>query len=163
MPKEYLRQTNFNGGEMDPRMHGRRDVKTYYAMLGLAENVFISPLGPITRRWGTFFVDYVRRQLQPVEVLVGYIVTANGGTEADLLSADGTLFMTEQDMGADDHLLFTIDFGAPVQVSLVDLIDYRVQPAEATPAEPPPFEYPYPTPQPGDIPIYDPGEIVFDP
>lgn len=146
MPQEYLRQSNFNGGELDPRMHGRRDVKTYYAMLAQAENVWLSPLGEIARRPGLPFIDYVRHKLALVPFDAGMVVTANGGTEADLVAEDGDLFTTEQDLAAEDHWLVTIDFGGPVTIGLVDVVDYGVKPVAAPPGDPPPIEYPFPEP-----------------
>lgn len=143
MPQEVLKQTNFNGGELDPRMLGRTDLKAYYTMIAAGENVETSPIGTLLRRPGTVFVDYARHVLQPVNYGLDMILTANGGDPAELL-APGQYFETEQDLGPGDHWLVTIDFGAAVEISAVDVIDYCVKPeVSAEPPAPPPFEYPY--------------------
>lgn len=147
MPQEIFRQTNFNGGELDPRMRGRRDVKTYYAMLDTALNLVTTPAGIIERRPGTSFVDYIRHKLDAVPVLVGYIAAPNGGDPADLMAEAGDLFETANPLGALDQVILTLDFGAVVRIGLVDLVDYAVKEAAApAPPEAPPFQYPYERP-----------------
>lgn len=150
MPQEILRQTNFNGGELDPRMHGRRELKSYSSMLAGAENVVTTPLGPLNRRPGTTFVDYCRHTLAEIPVAVAMVTCGNGPdpVTADHVQVNGVKASTIFDLGAADHLLITVDFGAPVEVSCIDLVDYAVIAAAADPAtaEPPPFVYPYPTP-----------------
>lgn len=162
MPQEVLRQTSFNGGELDPRIDGRRDVKSYFSMVALAENVATTPAGPLTRRPGTWFVDYARHQLQTLAFTAENVVTYNGGTPADLLT-EGAFFVTEQDLTDADHWLLTIDFGAPIEIAAVDVVDYCVKPEAAAEPEPPPFVYPYPPPVfdgPIDVgPIFEGGDL----
>jgi hypothetical protein len=43
------------------------------------------------------------------------------------LAADGTWFTTTADLGAADQVLLQIDFGAPQEVHLIDLIDYAAK------------------------------------
>lgn len=148
MPVEIIRQTNFNGGELDPRMRGRRDTKIFYTMLELGQNLVTTPAGTLEQRPGLTFVDYVRRQLQAVNVTAAMCTAPVGGAVSALVAEDGSIFETTTDLGADPQVLWQVDFGAPARVGAVDLVDYAVKETgggAATP-EPPPFQYPQPTP-----------------
>jgi hypothetical protein len=52
MPRAITLQTNFNSGELDPRLGARTDVKQYYQGAAIAKNVLSMPQGGIKRRPG---------------------------------------------------------------------------------------------------------------
>jgi len=51
------RQTNFGGGELDPRLWGRKDLKVYSAGARVLENFIPTHHGSLMSRPGTFFVN----------------------------------------------------------------------------------------------------------
>ncbi|MCK5919695.1 MAG: hypothetical protein KAG66_02060 [Methylococcales bacterium] len=57
MPRAIRLQTNFNSGEMDPRLANRTDVKQFYQGAATALNVVSSPQGGIQRRPGLRYLD----------------------------------------------------------------------------------------------------------
>lgn len=127
MPQEILRQSNFNGGELSPQAIGRRDLKAYASSLALCVNMLPMAEGPIRRRPGLKHVDLVRNRLERMAVTAPMLTTPNGGTAADAL--DGPGMETTAPMGAaDGYVVLEIDFGAPVEVGMVDLIDFLIKP-----------------------------------
>ena len=52
MPRAITLQTNFNSGELDPRLGARTDVKQYYQGAATAKNVLSMPQGGLKRRPG---------------------------------------------------------------------------------------------------------------
>jgi hypothetical protein len=52
MPRAITLQTNFNSGELDPRLGARTDVKQYYQGAATAKNVLSMPQGGMKRRPG---------------------------------------------------------------------------------------------------------------
>lgn len=145
MAQEIFKQVNFNAGEIDPRTEARSDLKLYYAALELAENLVTTPVGPIVRRPGTEFVGVARHVLEAVPFVGGDVAAPEGGTAAKIVDADGDLLKTTTPLGAADMVLLQIDFGAPVDIAVLDLIDFAaVDPAAVTPATPPVFAYPFP-------------------
>lgn len=146
MAQEPIRQVSFSNGELDPTMRARRDVKNYYASLETGTNIVTSPAGPASRRPGLTFIDYARHTLASVALTGGMVTAPAGGTSADVLTANGTAMATTTDLGALDQVLLVIDFGAPVRVGCVDLVDYCVKDAGAPPPTPPPFTYPWDIP-----------------
>jgi len=136
MPREVLRQSNFNGGELSPSAIGRRDLKAYASSLALARNLMVRAEGPIRRRPGLAHVDMVRNRLEPVTLDAGMVAMPNGGTPADLVSGAGTA--TTADLGAGDYVIATIDFGAPTAVGLIDLTDFALTGGGGTGSPAPP-------------------------
>ncbi len=56
MPKNFLNQHAFNGGEISPRAYGRKDVGSYRASLRLCKNFIPQTPGAAERRPGTEFL-----------------------------------------------------------------------------------------------------------
>ena len=56
MARIWQLQTNFNRGELDPRLVGRKDIQPYYSGAFNAENVVTLVQGGVRRRNGTEFV-----------------------------------------------------------------------------------------------------------
>jgi hypothetical protein len=149
MPREVVRQAVFSGGELDPSCIGRRDLKAYASSLAMSANLWPTPQGPIRRRGGLAHVDLVRNRLEVVALEAGFVTAPNGGTPADLV--DGSGFVTTTELQAvDGYVIAEIDFGAPVAVAMVDLVDYAFTEGGASP---PPHQYPWwRDDQPGVIP-----------
>jgi hypothetical protein len=147
MPVEIVRQSSFNGGELDPRMRGRRDVKAYYSMLETALNLIPAPTGGINQRPGFSFVDYVRRQLEEIPVTAAMLTSGNAANPQYALPGDGQVLETGNLIDIELEVV-TVDFGQPVEVALIDVVDYGVKETTGTPVDPaePPFVYPYTPP-----------------
>lgn len=125
MAQEILRQVNFNGGELSPQAVGRRDLKAYVSSLALALNMLATSEGPIRRRPGLRHVDLIRNRLEPSPFTEAMLSAPNGGDVADLAAGSG--FATTTPMEAvNPYVVVEIDFGAPVEIGLVDLIDFAV-------------------------------------
>ncbi|WP_338577790.1 hypothetical protein V8J38_02730 [Brevundimonas olei] len=126
MPQEILRQSNFNGGELSPQAVGRRDLKAYASSLALCVNMLPMAEGPIRRRPGLKHVDLVRNRLQRVNVTAAMLNAPNGGASAEVLGGVG--METTTALGASEgYVVLAIDFGAPVEVGMVDLVDFLIK------------------------------------
>nr|WP_312054623.1 hypothetical protein [Brevundimonas diminuta] len=126
MPQEILRQSNFNGGELSPQAVGRRDLKAYASSLALCVNMLPMAEGPIRRRPGLKHVDLVRNRLERVNVTAGMLSAPNGGAAAEVLGGAG--METTTALGVDGgYVVLALDFGAPVEVGMVDLIDFLIK------------------------------------
>lgn len=150
MAQEVLRQSNFNGGELAPSAVGRRDLKAYASSLALAVNCKITPEGPLLRRGGFRHVDMIRRRLEPVVLETATLTAPNGGVAGDVLGFGG--METATAVGSTDgYVVLEIDFGAPTEVAMFDLIDFvAVEPSLGDPdplPDPPPFQYPWERPE----------------
>lgn len=122
MAIEYLRQANWTNGELDPHMLGRRDVKAYHASLAAAENLLITPQGPLFRRPGLDHIARLRRALEEVPASTVHMTAPNGGDVADIGS---TGIATTVAMGTTNpYVVLTIDLVTAQRVDLVDLIDF---------------------------------------
>lgn len=144
MPVEILRQQNWNNGELDPHMLGRRDLKAYYNSAALIENVALMPQGAKRRRPGQPFVDYLRHEIEAVALDAATLTAPNGGTAANAAVEDGTRLVTTGGMGTDDpYVILEIDFGEAVEVHLVDVIDAGAQADGGESPLPPGIEYPW--------------------
>ena len=127
MPQEILRQSNFNGGELSPQAVGRRDLKAYASSLALCVNMLPMAEGPIRRRPGLKHVDLVRNRLERVDVTAAMLSAPNGGAAAEVLG--GTGMETTEALGVSEgYVVLQIDFGAPVEVGMVDLVDFLIKP-----------------------------------
>lgn len=146
MPQELFRQVSFNNGELDPLMRARRDTKNYFASLEYAENIVTTPGGPFSNRPGLLFVDYARHTLAAVPIDAGMVTAPVGGTVADVLAIDGASLTTTTDLGAGDQVLLSLDFGQPVEIAALDLVDFAVKGnGGADTVKPPPFTFPWGT------------------
>ena len=126
MPQEILRQSNFNGGELSPQAVGRRDLKAYASSLALCVNMLPMAEGPIRRRPGLKHVDLIRNRLETVAVTPEMLSAPNGGEAAQALTGGG--METTAGLGANGgYVVVEIDFGAPVEVGMVDLIDFLIK------------------------------------
>jgi hypothetical protein len=50
-------QSNFTGGELDPRAYARTDTQAYYSCAKNLQNCIVVPQGGVKRRFGTRYVD----------------------------------------------------------------------------------------------------------
>lgn len=140
MAREIYRQGNFTGGELDPACVGRRDLKAYTSSLALSVNLMPKPQGPLHRRPGLAHVSMVRNALAAVPTGGATVAVPNGGTAAHL--TDGTGFLSVTPIGTTaPYVVAEFDFGAPVEVGLIDLEDFAF--TEAGGAVPAPPQYPW--------------------
>lgn len=126
MPLEILRQVSWTGGELHPRLVGRRDLKTYYQSSAALENLLPTPQGPLLRRPGLAFVDLVRNPVTSVEIPGGAHTAPHGGDISSVINPEETTALVSvDDLGTlDPYSVIELDFGAPVTVHLVDVADY---------------------------------------
>lgn len=141
MAQEILRQVNFNGGELSPQAVGRRDLKAYASSLALALNMMATPEGPLRRRPGLRHVATIRNKLAVVSLDGAALAAPNGGEVEDL--DDGGLVTTTAIEATDPYVVLEIDFGAPVEVGLVDLTDFAMFESGGTPGDPAPPQLPW--------------------
>lgn len=134
MPQEILRQSNFNGGELSPQAIGRRDLRAYVSSLALCVNHMPRAEGPIRRRPGLAHVDRVRNRLELL-ALDDVVVTApNGGTAGAIL--DGSVLVTTTPIGTTDpYVIAEFEFADPVEVGLIDIINFSIVPTGYAPPE----------------------------
>lgn len=125
MAQEILRQSNFNGGELSPAAVGRRDLKAYASSLALAVNMQATPEGPLRRRGGFRHLDMIRRHLEPVVLETATLTAPNGGDPTQVLGFGGMETTTAME-ATDGYVILDIDFGAPTEVSMFDLVDFVV-------------------------------------
>lgn len=70
MPKLLLSQTNFNKGEISPRLYGRFDKDEIYKnALETADNAYVTPYGPILRRAGFKYIAEVKTSSKKVRLV----------------------------------------------------------------------------------------------
>jgi hypothetical protein len=146
MPVEIQRQVNFTGGELDPKVQSRRDIKAYLSSSAALNDVLILPQGPIVRRYGFAFVDRIRCPLQQVDVSGATWTSPHSAFTTAITAADGNRFYTdEQTVSATTAVPFIVieaDFAGPTTFGLVDLIDFDVS-SPQYPAETTPTTYPW--------------------
>ncbi len=146
MPKEVHRQANWNNGALDPKLLGRRDIKSYFNSAAVLENCLMTPQGPLDRRPGLRHISRVRNVLESVSV-EGATYTAPNGGDPSLAAAFGLAGLTTTtDMGATaPYVLFTMDLGTPKRVDVFDLVNFSVQPSGGggDPPIEPPVDYPW--------------------
>lgn len=140
MPQEVFRQGNFTGGELDPACVGRRDLKAYASTLALSINLMPKPQGPLHRRPGLAHVSMVRNTLEAVATGGATVTVPNGGTAANLTNDAG--FLSGTSIGTTNpYVVAEFDFGAPVEIGLIDLENFAF--TEAGGAVAPPPQYPW--------------------
>jgi len=140
MAQEVFRQAIFSGGELDPACIGRRDLKAYASSLALAVNCMPRPQGPLHRRPGLAHVSMIRNTLEAVATDGATVSVPNGGTAAGLTNGDG--FQSGTAVGTTDpYVVAEFDFGAPVEIGLIDLEDFAFSEGGGASAAPP--QYPW--------------------
>ena len=97
MPRTRIHQSNFSGGEVDPNLISRNDLKAYDKSLSTARNVICRNQGSVERRGGTYF----RADLGAVTRLEPFIFSGNQeyifafqNTQLKIYSSNGTLLQT---------------------------------------------------------------------
>jgi len=60
MTIQNIIQSNFASGELDPKVHGRSDLKLFQSGLELCENFIVEPQGPARFRTGSRYVNHTR-------------------------------------------------------------------------------------------------------
>lgn len=125
MPTEILKQRSWNAGEIDPDLLGRDDVSATKNGAALISDCLCLPQGPLTGRPGQTHNDLVRHELVALDLSAVTWAAPNGGTAGDAAAIDGTPVLTTADLAATNgYVVLTLDFGAPVTVGLVDVVDY---------------------------------------
>lgn len=54
-------------GELSPRVRGRTDVRTHYYGAREIENMYVTPLGPVSKRPGTYYIAEAAGQARVIE------------------------------------------------------------------------------------------------
>jgi hypothetical protein len=97
MPTTRIHQANFSGGEVDPNLISRNDLKAYEKSLATATNVIVRNQGAVERRGGSFY----RADLGAESRLEPFIFSSNQeyifafqNTVLKIYSTNGTLLQT---------------------------------------------------------------------
>ena len=97
MPVTRIHQSNFSGGEVDPNLISRNDLKAYEKSLTTAKNVICRNQGSVERRGGSFY----RANLSATSRLEPFIfsgsqeyIFAFQNTQLKIYSTNGTLLQT---------------------------------------------------------------------
>lgn len=144
MAEEILRQVNFTGGEIDPKLIGRRDFKGYYTSVVQGANTIVAPQGGIYRRPGLAHIDAIRGPMSKVSLVGANITPMSGGPASGILDGSSPLQTTAVMGTTDPYVVLEIDFPGPTGIGAVDVEDYAIVDTGATPSvpAPPPFYYP---------------------
>jgi len=97
MPVTRIHQSNFSGGEVDPNLISRNDLKAYEKSLTTAKNVICKNQGSVERRGGSYY----RANLSAKSRLEPFIfsgsqeyIFAFQNTQLKIYSTNGTLLQT---------------------------------------------------------------------
>lgn len=97
MPRTRIHQANFSGGEVDPNLVSRNDLKAYNKSLATATNVICRNQGAVERRGGSYFRADLGEQsrLEPF-IFSGSqeYIFAFQNTQVKIYSTNGTLLQT---------------------------------------------------------------------
>lgn len=112
-------------GVLDPLMAERSDTKFVQGSLADARNITMLPQGGYTEHGGTTHVCVTRRKPAAVAITAVMITNANGGTKANLLDGDRAVTFVTSAVNANPFVLFTVDYGAPTNLSHIDILDFK--------------------------------------
>jgi len=141
MAEEWFRQASFNGGEIDPQIGSRDDLKAYFKSLASCANMLPLAQGPVVRRPGLAFIHQLRNPLVALDLSAATPTAENGGTAANLLDGAAVELVTTAAMGTTDpYVICEIDFGATVQLHAVDLVDFAAVAGGTAEGDDPPGE-----------------------
>lgn len=121
MPKQYVVQSSFLSGVLDPRAAARVETDAYNNGLLRGVNIEPSQLGGMKRRRGLRFRDTLPNQL--TRVTAGVTITApNGGTTANANDDSETVVLTTTtNVGTNDpYVVVHYDLGAATDVLFAD-------------------------------------------
>lgn len=114
-------------GVLDPLMVERNDTKFVQGSLADALNCICLPQGGYTERGGTDHITVTRRTPAAVAITSGMITNANGGVKANLIDGDPAVTFVTAAVAADPFVLFTVDYGAPVDISHIDILGFKAE------------------------------------
>lgn len=124
MGRQIVRQqTNFTGGELDPKAAGRLDINAYYNGAFRLRNVIPIAHGGVTRRPGWRFLSELPGQTFKQSAGFGTESAPNGGTAANLNDGNEatTVNCTTELQSVDPYVVAAIDFGSDKAVLFVDV------------------------------------------
>lgn len=121
-------QSNFTSGELDERLAGREDVAVFQNGAERLENGIVQPQGGIVRRPAMTHLGFQRGVLSQVSTGGATVTTPNGGTGANLIDGDAaTVLLTTTDITTTTpYVVARLDFGAPTNVSAVDVVNLEL-------------------------------------
>ncbi|MEP3072820.1 MAG: hypothetical protein ABJQ26_08530 [Maricaulis sp.] len=126
---------NLSAGELDAGLAAREDLSFYDKGLKSARNVLCLPTGGFRDRGGLVHVDYVRGQLEAIDIPPGSVTTPSGSVEIiEDPNGEPIIIVTDPVVPNGGGYIVRVDFGAPVEVHLVDAIDFEVEGAAAADA-----------------------------
>jgi hypothetical protein len=128
MPTTRHVQTSLAAGEFDPLLWSREDVTYFYNSARLIENAVPLPQGGVKRREGWRMRAIQRGQLANVSTAGATVSAPNGGAGANLIDGNtATGMVTTTGIGTSTtYVVASIDFGAAVTFSLMDLYRPRI-------------------------------------
>lgn len=105
--------TDFSAGELSPRMRGRIDAPIYTKGLQTSYNYTSIPFGGLTRRPGSWYIDDVTADLDPVDTILQIPFPNNTFEDVELLVFQDS---------SDDITILPIIFGTTITVGTADTL-----------------------------------------
>ena len=126
MRKKLVRQVKFNLGEIDPLLLPRDDNEGMLGACSYLENYMPLLQGSLERRQGLEHCGFIRNKLVKNTINTAMLSVQNGGIAADLLPSE-TAFLSDTAIGTStEYSIFELDFGAPTNISVFDIIDFYI-------------------------------------
>jgi hypothetical protein len=124
-----LPQTNFTSGVLDPALAAREDITFFYNGLKDGVNGIIQPQGGFKARPGLQNIQEIAGVLSENDLSTATVTAPEGGTAANAHDGDpATLVTTTGDIGTTDpFVVLHVDFGAAVDISAVDVVNYSLE------------------------------------
>lgn len=122
-PRPGTYQASLTAGELDRRVHGRTDIKQYYAGAALMQRLTPVPQSGCTNE--SLLGSQLRGRIRPAQEPLNFTVSnfVDGGVDPNVLLDLATEKTTPNVSGP--AVLCTLDLGATVAVSSADLVEFR--------------------------------------
>lgn len=126
MRKKLVRQVKFNLGEIDPLLLPRDDNEGMLGACSYLKNYMPLLQGSLERRPGLEHRGFIRNKLSQNTINAAMLSAPNGGDVAGLLSTETEFLTTNVIATSTEYPIFEVDFGAPVNISVFDIIDFYI-------------------------------------
>ena len=125
---------SFSAGELDPGLVVADDLAIYSKGLRKGRNILVSPTGGFTDRGGFRHSAFLRNRLEGISLASATITTPPGGSTVigfDPVTEEPIIVITDPVVPIGGGAIVHVDFGAAVEVGLVDITDLAISGADA--------------------------------